>query len=335
VTRVAVVGGGAWGTTLADLLARKGETVTLWAREPDVVAGINRDHVNAVFLPGAPLAPALTATTEIAAAVGGAEVLVCAAPSHAMRQVMTTAVGAGGGVRRATLVSVAKGLEPERLNTMSCVLADVCGPGAPVAVLSGPTFAREVYDRHPTAVVTAAREHDVALRVQELFSTARFRVYTHTDVIGVELGGALKNVIAVAAGILEGLGLGDNTRAALSTRGLAEITRLGVALGADPLTFAGLAGMGDLVLTATGAQSRNHALGVALGAGKSLAEAQAGKATVAEGVNTARTAVALAARHGVDLPIAREVAAILFEGKAPRLAVADLMERELKREQWR
>ncbi len=261
--------------------------------------------------------------------------LVCAAPSHAMRQVMTSAVGGGRGVRRATLVSVAKGLEPERLNTMSCVLADVCGPGAPVAVLSGPTFAREVYDRHPTAVVTAAREHDVALRVQELFSTARFRVYTHTDVIGVELGGALKNVIAVAAGILEGLGLGDNTRAALITRGLAEITRLGVALGADPLTFAGLAGMGDLVLTATGAQSRNHALGVALGAGKSLAEAQAGKATVAEGVNTARTAVALAARHGVDLPIAREVAAILFEGKAPRLAVADLMERELKREQWR
>jgi len=335
MTRVAVVGGGAWGTTLADLLARKGEAVTLWAREPDVVAGINRDHVNAVFLPGASLAPSLTATSDIAAAVGGAEIVVCAAPSHAMRQVMTAAAGALRGSPRAILVSVSKGLEPERLTTMSCVLADVCGAATPVAVLSGPTFAREVYERQATAVVTAAREHDVALRVQELFSTPHFRVYTHTDVIGVELGGALKNVIAVAAGILEGLGLGDNTRAALITRGLAEITRLGVALGADPLTFAGLAGMGDLVLTATGAQSRNHALGVALGAGHSLAEAQAGKPTVAEGVNTARTAVALAERHDVDLPIAREVAAILFEGKAPRLAVADLMERELKREQWR
>jgi glycerol-3-phosphate dehydrogenase (NAD(P)+) len=178
-------------------------------------------------------------------------------------------------------------------------------------------------------------EHVVALLFFFFNDTATTEIYTHTDVVGVELGGALKNVIALAAGILEGLGMGDNTRAALITRGLAEITRLGVALGADPLTFAGLAGMGDLVLTATGAQSRNHSLGVALGAGKSLAEAQAGKPTVAEGVNTARTAVALAERHGVDLPIAREVAAILFEGKAPRLAVADLMERELKREQWR
>ncbi|HEY6809028.1 MAG TPA: NAD(P)H-dependent glycerol-3-phosphate dehydrogenase [Gemmatimonadales bacterium] len=335
MTRVAVVGGGAWGTTLADLLARKGASVALWAREPDVVAGINRDHVNAVFLPDAPLAPALAATSDVAAAVGGAEVVVCAAPSHAMRQVMTGVAGALGGARRATLVSVSKGLEPERLATMSCVLADVCGAGTPIAVLSGPTFAREVYHRQPTAVVAAARDHEVAQRVQELFSTPHFRVYTHTDVTGVVLGGALKNVIALAAGILEGLGLGDNTRAALITRGLAEITRLGVALGADPLTFAGLAGMGDLVLTATGAQSRNHALGVALGAGQSLADALAGKPTVAEGVNTARTAVALAERHGVDLPIAREVAAILFAGKPPRVAVADLMERELKREQWR
>jgi glycerol-3-phosphate dehydrogenase (NAD(P)+) len=335
VTGVAVVGGGAWGTTLADLLARKGEAVTLWAREPEVVAGINHEHVNAVFLPGASLAPSLTATAELATAVGNAEVLVCAVPSHAMRQVMTDAAAACRGKARPMLVSVSKGLEPERLTTMSCVLADVFGPGSPVAAVSGPTFAREVYDRQPTAVVAASREHDVAQRVQELFSTPRFRVYTHTDVVGVELGGALKNVIALAAGILEGLGMGDNPRAALITRGLAEITRLGVALGADPLTFAGLAGMGDLVLTATGAQSRNHTLGMALGAGKSLAEAQAGKATVAEGVNTARTAVALAARHNVDLPIAREVAAILFEGKAPRLALADLMERELKREQWR
>jgi glycerol-3-phosphate dehydrogenase (NAD(P)+) len=175
----------------------------------------------------------------------------------------------------------------------------------------------------------------VAQRAQRVFSAAYFRVYWHTDVIGVELGGALKNVIALAAGILEGLGLGHNTRAALITRGLAEITRLGVALGADAMTFAGLAGMGDLILTATGALSRNRSLGVALGKGQTFEQAQAGKSTVAEGVNTARTAVALGERHGVELPIAREVADVLFHGKAPRQAVTDLMERDLKAEQWR
>ncbi|MGH7676293.1 MAG: NAD(P)H-dependent glycerol-3-phosphate dehydrogenase, partial [Gemmatimonadales bacterium] len=192
-----------------------------------------------------------------------------------------------------------------------------------------------VHQRQPTAVVAAAADITAAQRVQQVFSSDAFRVYSHTDVVGVELGGALKNVIALAAGMLEGLGLGHNTRAALITRGLAEITRLGVALGADPLTFAGLAGMGDLILTATGALSRNRSLGVALGQGQSLAEAQAGKPTVAEGVNTARAAVALGERHGVELPIAQEVAAILFEGKAPRQAVSNLMERALKAEQWR
>ena len=215
------------------------------------------------------------------------------------------------------------------------MLREILPAGTEIAVLSGPSFAEEVYARQPTAVVAAARGQDVAQRVQQIFATSFFRVYSHTDVIGVELAGALKNVIALAAGMLEGLGLGHNTRAALITRGLAEITRLGVALGAEAATFAGLAGMGDLILTATGPLSRNHALGVELGRGRRLEDALAGRATVAEGVNTARAAVSLGERHSVELPIARELTAVLFRGKAPRQAVADLMDRELKAEQWR
>ncbi len=335
MSRVAVVGGGAWGTALADLLARKGDVdaVTLWAREPEVVESINRDHLNHMFLPGAALAPTVIAEGDLAAAVRGADVVVSAAPSHAVRDVMTRARGQMG--RGALVVSVSKGLDPERLTTPSCLLAEVLPKDTPIAVLSGPSFAREVYGRQPTAVVAAAREHTIAQRVQQVFSTGFFRVYSATDVVGVELAGALKNVIALAAGILEGLGMGHNTRAALITRGLAEITRLGVALGADPATFAGLAGMGDLILTATGPLSRNHQLGVELGEGKRLEEALAGRAAVVEGVNTARSAVTLAERHGVELPIAREVAEVLFNRKSPGQAVSDLMERELKPEHWR
>src|ERR1041384_179646 len=333
VTRIAVIGGGAWGTALADLLARKGDfdTVTLWAREPEVVESVNREHVNHMFLPGAALAPAVAAVGDLTTAVRGAEVVVSAAPSHAVREVMTRARDTIG--RGALVVSVSKGLDPERLATPSCLLADVLPNDAPIAVLSGPSFAREVYARQPTAVVAAARDHATAQRVQQVFSTGFFRVYSATDVLGVELAGALKNVIALGAGIPEGLGMGHNTRGALITRGLAEITRLGVALGAEPATFAGLAGMGDLILTATGPQSRNHQLGVELGSGKRLDEALAGRASVAEGVNTARSAVTLGERHGVELPIAREVAAVLFHGKSPARAVADLMERDLKPEQ--
>jgi glycerol-3-phosphate dehydrogenase (NAD(P)+) len=331
--RVAVIGAGAWGTTLADLLTRKDLAVTIWAREPEVVQGINHDHENAMFLPRSPLAPALRASGDLAEAVQGAEVVVSAAPSHAVRAVMTTVAAA---VRGAPLVvSVSKGLEPERQERLSCVLADVFGGETPVAVLSGPSFAQEVYERQPTAVVAACADHDVARRVQDVFSTGSFRVYSQTDVVGVELGGALKNVIALAAGIAEGLGLGFNPRAALITRGLAELTRLGLAMGADPLTFAGLAGLGDLVLTATGGLSRNRSLGVELGRGRNLEEILASRKTVAEGVTTARLAVTLGERHGVELPIARQVSEILFAGKAPRQAIADLMERTLKPEQWR
>jgi len=333
VTRIAVIGGGAWGTALADLLARKGDAVTMWAREPEVVEAVNRQHANPVFLPGAALAPALRADGDLGAAVRGAEVVVSAAPAHAVRPVMTEAAAALP--KGALVVSVSKGLDPDKLERPSTVLEEVLPRGTPVAVLSGPSFAQEVYQRQPTLVVAAAQDHAVAQRTQRVFSAGHFRVYSHTDVVGVELAGALKNVIALAAGILEGLGLGYNTRAAVITRGLAEITRLGVALGADPMTFAGLAGMGDLILTATGALSRNRSLGVALGQGQTFEQAQAGKQTVAEGVNTARTAVALGERHGVELPIAREVSDVLFRGKAPRQAVTDLMERDLKAEQWR
>jgi len=238
MTRIAVIGGGAWGTALADLLARKGasQSVTLWAREPEVVDGINRDHMNPTFLPGAALDQRLRASGDLEQAVRGADVVVSSPPSHVVRQVMGQ-VGAALG-RGTLVVSVSKGLEPERLTTLSCVLGEVLPRGVPIAVLSGPSFAQEVYQQQPTAVVAAALDHDVAQRVQQVFSTSYFRVYSHTDVLGVELGGALKNVIALAAGILEGLGLGHNTRAALLTRGLAEITRLGVALGAEPATFA-------------------------------------------------------------------------------------------------
>jgi glycerol-3-phosphate dehydrogenase (NAD(P)+) len=332
VTRVAVVGAGAWGTTLAHLLAGRGDGVRLWAREAEVVESINRAHENRLFLPGAPLAAGVRAEADLGAAVRDAEVIVSAAPSHAVGAVMTVAGGAVTG--RPLVVSVSKGLEPERLTTLSCVLREVFPPDTPIAVLSGPTFAQEVYAGRPTAVVAAAPDHAVARRVQELFSTPSFRVYSHTDVLGVELGGALKNVIAVAAGILDSLGLGHNARAALITRGLAEITRLGVAVGAQAATFAGLAGMGDLILTATGLLSRNYAFGVEVGRGKRPADALRERTTVTEGVHTARVAVALGERHGVELPIAREVADVLFHDKPPRQAVTALMERALKAEQW-
>jgi glycerol-3-phosphate dehydrogenase (NAD(P)+) len=232
------------------------------------------------------------------------------------------------------IVSASKGLEPETLSILTDVLQETV-PDSPVVALSGPSFAQEVHARQPTAVVAASGDPVAAELTQQAFSNNRFRVYTSEDVIGVQLGGALKNVIAIAAGMLEGLGLGNNTRAALITRGLAEMIRLGEALGADAQTFAGLAGVGDLILTATGAMSRNRSLGVEIGRGRSLAEVLAGRRTVAEGVSTARAAVELGRRANVELPISGEVARILFEGKDPRDAIGDLMERDLKAERWR
>jgi len=332
MTRIGVLGAGSWGTTLADLLARKGHEVRLWAYEAEVVASINTRHENALFLPGRPLDPRLVACSDPFEAVDGAPMILSAAPSHVVR--MVTAPLHPAIRQDAVLVSATKGIEAPGLLLPHEVLAQTL-PGRPVAALSGPSFAAEVHEGQPTAVVAASTDAAAAATVQEAFSTPRFRVYSNDDLIGAELCGALKNVIAIAAGILEGLGLGNNPRAALITRGLAEMTRLGLAMGARPMTFAGLAGMGDLILTATGGLSRNRSLGMALARGEQLAEYTASHRTVAEGVNTARSASGLARRHGVELPITEQVAAILFEGKAPRQAVADLMERTLKAEQWR
>jgi glycerol-3-phosphate dehydrogenase (NAD(P)+) len=331
MTTIAVLGAGSWGTTLADLLARKGHDVRIWAYEPDVVESINARHENAVFLPGAALVPSLRAHDDAMEAVAGARVILSAPPSHAARQVLSMVAGRIGP--DALLVSATKGLECDTLLFMSQVAAQAA-PGRRFVALSGPSFAREVYDGQPTAVVSASTDGAAVREVQELFASGSFRVYSNRDVLGTEIGGALKNVIAIAAGVLDGLGMGHNPRAALITRGLAEIARLGTALGAEARTFAGLAGMGDLILTATGGQSRNRSLGVALARGETLEAYTAGHRSIAEGVNTARAAVRLAARAGVELPIAAKVAELLFEAKPPREAIAELMERTLKPEQW-
>jgi glycerol-3-phosphate dehydrogenase (NAD(P)+) len=264
--------------------------------------------------------------------VSGAGVIVSAPPSHVTRAVVDRvreAVGPG-----VLVVSATKGIENDTLALMSEVFGERL-PGARFVALSGPSFAIEVCQGQPTAVVAAARDEASALAAQQLFATPAFRVYSGRDVVGVELAGALKNVIAIAAGILEGLGLGHNPRAALITRGLAEITRLGVAMGADPSTFAGLAGMGDLVLTTTGSLSRNRALGVAIAQGQTLEEYRTAHRSVAEGANTSRAGVALGARMGVELPIIQKVCEVLFSGKPARDAVPELMGRELKAELWR
>ena len=328
--RCGVLGAGSWGTTLADLLAKQGHQVMLWAFEPEVADQITRTGVNQVFLAGCPLHSALKVTTDPLAAVEGAEILLVATPSHATRSVLMRLVGQLSPTT--VLVSATKGLEPDSLQRMSQVAAG-CLPLNPYVVLSGPSFAAEVHAGQPTAVVAASNDEQAAGVAQTAFSSARFRVYSSGDVVGAEIGGSLKNVMAIAAGILEGLGLGHNPRAALLTRGLAEISRLGVALGADPRTFAGLAGMGDLVLTATGHLSRNRRLGVALGQGESLKHYLAAHRTVAEGVNTTRAALKLAVEAGVELPITAKVAEVLFEGKDPRVGITELMERTPKPEQ--
>jgi glycerol-3-phosphate dehydrogenase (NAD(P)+) len=328
--QVAVIGAGAWGTALADLLARNGHSVTIWAHEPDVAASIAREHENRRFLAGVSLPPQVRATTELGAALRDASLIVLATPSHVLRSIVRA--GAASLPRGVTICVATKGIEADSLELMSEVVAGEA-PGHPIVALSGPSFASEVAAQQPTAVVAASDDDAASEMVQEALSNTHFRVYTHHDIVGVELGGSLKNVMAVAAGIVEGVGLGFNSRAALITRGLAEMIRLGNALGASPATFAGLAGLGDLVLTCTGSLSRNRAIGVSIGAGATLAEAQAGKETVAEGVTTTRSAHALAAREGVEMPIVATVHRILFDGHPARLAVNELMTRELRAEQ--
>ena len=328
--RCGVIGAGAWGTALADLLARNGHDVSLWAREADVVESINARHENARFLAGAPLDPRLRATGELDEAAANAELLLLVPPSHALRAV---ARQLDGSAPRDGLVVVAtKGIEGDSLALMTDVVEAELST-ARVVALSGPSFAAEVAARQPTAVVVAARRETDALAAQQAFSSDAFRAYTSDDLVGVELGGALKNVMAVATGMAEGAGLGFNSRAALITRGLAEMTRLGLALGASPATFAGLAGLGDLVLTCTGTLSRNRALGAEIGKGATLEQALEGRETVAEGVHTARSARDLARRKGVEMPIVDSVCRILFEGFPARRAIGALMRRELRAEQ--
>ncbi len=330
----AVVGAGSWGTTLANLLAKKGCAVRLWALEPEVAAAVNEQRANPTFLPGVRLNERVRATTSLPDAVAEADVVVSVSPAQHVRQVMA---GAAGAMQpEALVVSASKGIEKDTLCTMAGVLRDVLPAGARdrAVFLSGPSFAREVAAEQPTAVTAASFANDAACAAQELFQTPYFRVYTSADVEGVELGGALKNVIAVAAGMSSGLGLGHNAVAALITRGLAEISRLGIRLGANPLTFAGLAGMGDLILTCTGELSRNRSVGYALGQGRKLDEILAGMTMVAEGVDTTRAAYQLAQREGIEMPIVEVVHAVLFGGLQPREAVESLMLRQPKAELW-
>ncbi|MEN8374437.1 MAG: NAD(P)H-dependent glycerol-3-phosphate dehydrogenase [Gemmatimonadota bacterium] len=331
---VGVVGAGSWGTALALLLAKKGHDVRLWSYEEDVAEAITQSRENSIYLPGVPLPPRLVATTNLAEAVEGAPVVVSVSPSQHVSRVMAEAAPALHP--SALVVSASKGIETATLRTMAEVLDAALPPRIAhrACFLSGPSFAVEVAREVPTAVAVASAQPAAAQLVQDLFQTSYFRVYTVTDVTGVELGGALKNVIAIASGMAVGLGLGHNTQAALMTRGLAEMARLGTALGADPLTFSGLAGMGDLILTCTGGLSRNRSVGVELGKGRSLADILGEMRMVAEGVETTRAAARLSAREGIEMPIVEEVHAVLFEGRSPGAALRNLMERDPKPERW-
>jgi len=327
---VSVIGAGSWGTALAIVLARRGYEVALWVYEPELAQAMASERENRVYLPGFALPPGIHPTAALDDAV--APLLVIAVPSHALRATLTR-------LRpllppAAEVVLATKGLEEETLLRVSEVAEEVLGDGIRprLATLSGPTFAREVAAGDPTAVLIAARDAALAASLQQRLASPTLRLYTSGDVIGVELAASLKNVIAIAAGICQGLGLGSNTRAALIARGLAEMSRLATAAGGQPETLAGLAGLGDLVLTCTGELSRNRALGIALGQGRSLAEAQAATPMVAEGVRTTAAALRLAERWGVEMPILRQMHRVLFQQQPPRQAVAELMQRSLKPE---
>ncbi|MCK4536130.1 MAG: NAD(P)-dependent glycerol-3-phosphate dehydrogenase [Desulfuromonadales bacterium] len=330
--RIGVIGAGSWGTTLANLLAKKGLEVMLWVYEADLAVRLKEHRVNDLYLPDFKLSERLDYTSDLEEVVAGRQALVLVPPSQAMRSVVSRIVDLVEA--DCLLVSASKGIENDSLLTMSEVLADIFGAeiSSRCAYLSGPSFAKEVSAELPTAVAVAAEDCALASQVQDLFSTDYFRVYTNSDVVGVELCGALKNVIALAAGVSDGLGFGYNTRAALITRGLVEMARLGKAKGANQETFSGLAGMGDLVLTCTGDLSRNRTVGMELGRGRSLEEILAEMRMVAEGVKTTLSAFQLAQRLGVDMPITTQMYEILYAGKEPRQAVTDLMMRDLKPE---
>jgi glycerol-3-phosphate dehydrogenase (NAD(P)+) len=325
---VAIIGGGSWGTALAIHAARNGAEVQLWAREPEVVEGIRARRRSPWYLADIDVPRSVHPTTDQGEALRGATLAIIAVPS----EFVATALKALPPIPTdVPIVSATKGLDPERHLRMSEVIAEQF-PDARVAVLSGPTFAREVALGRPTAAVIASRDDTLAALLQRRLGTREFRLYANRDVTGVELGGALKNVMAIATGIADGLGLGENARAALITRGLTEMTRLAVALGAVSGTLAGLAGLGDLVLTCTGSLSRNRQLGMALAKGESAASVERETRMIAEGARTVTSALALARRYTVSMPICHEVGAVLFDDKPPAEALASLLERPVKRE---
>jgi glycerol-3-phosphate dehydrogenase (NAD(P)+) len=330
--KVGVIGAGGWGTTLANLLAEKGAGVDLWVREEEVFQQIRSQRVNSFFLPGVGLSANLRAVTSFEDALSEKELVLVAVPSHVFREVL---IQLRPYLRPGmSIMSATKGIENETLMTMSQVAADVLSERFThdFACLAGPSFAKEVSRKYPTAVTIACRSLEHSKRLQQLFYTDYFRVYVTEDLTGVQLGGALKNVIAIAAGASDGLNFGHNARAALITRGLAEIARLGVTMGANPLTFTGLAGMGDLVLTCTGDMSRNRSVGLKIGKGMRLEEIAQGMNMVAEGIRTALSAYELAKKFKVEMPITTEVYQILYEGKDPKEGVKALMTRGLKPE---
>jgi glycerol-3-phosphate dehydrogenase (NAD(P)+) len=331
VTRVAVFGNGSWGTAFAMVLADAGCEVTLWGRRPELAEAVNTTRTNPDYLPGVELPAAVTATADPAVAARGAEFTVLAVPSQTLRENLTRWKPL---LHPSTvLVSLMKGVELGTTKRMSEVMAEVAGAGPErVAVLSGPNLAREIAARQPAASVVACRDAGVARRLQAACHTPYFRPYTNTDVVGCELGGAVKNVIALAVGIADGMGLGDNAKAALVTRGLAETTRLGLAMGADAHTFAGLAGMGDLVATCASPLSRNHTFGANLGRGMTLEETIAVTRQTAEGVKSCRSVLDLAERHGVDMPITETVVGVVHRGTQPLVALKELMSRSAKAE---
>ena len=332
--RVAVIGAGAWGTALGTLLAEKDElTVTMWSFEADVADSINEFHQNR-YLPGIDLPDALRAETDLPRTLEGASVVLSASPAQVVREVMTEA--APSVPVNALVVSASKGIENETLLRMDEVLGQILPEQSMerFCVLSGPGFAKEVASHAPTTVVIAGRTAEAANEAQDIFQTSYFRIYTSTDIVGVELGGALKNVVALAAGIVSGLGYGHNTIAAVITRGLAEITRLGVAMGGDRATFSGLAGMGDLLLTCTGDLSRNRTVGYRLGQGESLQEILSDMKAVAEGVKTTESVYELTKNRGVEMPIVEQVYRVLNNAVNPEDALKMLMLREPTSEEW-
>lgn len=327
-TRVAVIGAGSWGTTVASLICNRTDTV-LWARNEDVAKEINEQHRNSSYLGEWALPVRLAATASLEEALSDATLVVMGVPSHGFRTVLGDAARYIG--RDVPIVSLSKGFEQGSLLRMSEVSQQVC-PDNPAGVLTGPNLAREILAGQPAASVIAFADEQISRDLQRLFSTDTLRIYTNPDVTGCETAGAVKNVMAIACGMAAGLGFGDNTLATVITRSLAELARLGVALGGDPLTFSGLAGLGDLVATCTSPQSRNRTVGFELGKGKTLEEIQATMRMVAEGVKTSRPVVELAHRLGVEVPIAEQVVAVLYEGKPPAATITSLMRRAVKPE---